>query len=408
MAEDLTLTADAVLRNPFPAYKWLRDEAPVYKDPVSGVYVITRYDDIEAIAGDPETFSSSAQMQVDGAFLADDEAGRILREHAAPHVDTLQSADPPAHTKYRSIVQGAFHPRRINKMSEYMNAICAELIEKFENNGKCEILADLAIPLPMYIISDQLGVPRQDYKMFKRWSDSRVLLSDLRLPIDVRVDCAKATLEMQAYLKNVAAQYRQNPGDNILTDIVNSEIDGRLLNDEEMLGIATQLIVAGNETTTNTIALGLRLMCDQGLEQELREDFSKIPVFVEEVLRLTSVLQGLYRKATREVAIRGVTIPEGATVMLRWAAANRDERKFADPDVLRLDRKNANQHLTFGSGIHYCLGNALARSELKIVFTNLLSRLKNFRVAAEPDSERWIVHAFASGMSRLVMEFDHV
>lgn len=408
MAEALTLTDDAVLKEPFAAYKWLRDNAPVYRDPVTGHYVISRYEDLETVFANVEAFSSSSGMQVQSAYLMDDEAGRILREQAVPQPDTLLNADPPQHTQFRALVQGAFHPRRIREMEAYIDAICVELIEKFADNGRFEVLSELAIPLPMYIIADQLGVPRSDYETFKRWSDSRLMLTNPRLPADLRVDCAKATVELQAYLMAAAERYRQSPADNILTDIVTGEIDGRPLTDPEMLNIAVTLIVAGNETTTNTIATGLHLMCTQGLEPQLREDFSRLPIFIEEVLRLTTVIQGLYRKTTREVTLDGVTIPAGAIVMLRIAAGNRDERKFDQPDLIRLDRKNANQHLTFGTGIHYCLGNALARSELRIAFTNLLTRFRNFRIAAEPGNETWLVHPFARGVTKLALEFDHV
>ena len=187
MVEDLTLTDDAVLKEPFAAYKWLRDHAPVYEDPVTGHFIISRFDDVEAAAADFATFSSSAQMQVDQSYRIDDEGGRILREQAVPHVDTLQSADPPAHTKYRALVQGAFHPRRIREMDAYMNGICVELIEKFAGKGRCEVQSELAIPLPMYIIADQLGVPRDNYETFKWWSDSRLMLTNPRLPADLRV-----------------------------------------------------------------------------------------------------------------------------------------------------------------------------------------------------------------------------
>jgi cytochrome P450 len=407
MGETLALTDEAVLRNPFPAYKWLRDNAPIYKDPVSGVYIVSRYDDIKAIAEDPATFSNQTGMLAERARLADDEASRILRECAAPHIDTIVSADPPVHTAYRSIVQGSFGAARITRMMGYIQEVCDAQVLMFADKGRCEVLGDLAIPMPMYIIADQLGVPRERYETFKRWSDALLMVADLRQPADVRADCAHSVVEMHDFLREMAQHYRAAPTDNVLCDIVAGEIDGRKLTDDEVISIASQILVAGNETTTNTMTMGLHLMIEQGLEGELRADLSKIPQFVEEVLRLTTALQGLFRRTTRDVVVHGVAIPANATVMLRWAAANRDERRFPDPDRIDLDRRLAMQHMTFGMGIHYCLGQLLARAELRVAFSTLLTRFRNFRLADEPGNPGWIVHAFARGMSRLVVEFDH-
>lgn len=402
----VTLTTEAVLRDPFPTYKWLRDNAPVYKDPVSGVYIVSRYDDIQAIVTDTETFSNKTNMLSNSAQLRTDEAAQILREHASPHLDTIVTADPPVHTAYRAIVQDAFRPARITAMTAYIQQICDDQIATFADNGKFEVLSELAIPMPMYIIADQLGVPRDMYESFKRWSDALLMVSDTRLSPETRADCARSIVEMHNYLRQMAGKYRENPGDNVLSDIVTAEFEGRKLNDAEVISLATQVLVAGNETTTNTMAMGLQLMIREGLEDELHADISKVPQFVEEVLRLTTALQGLYRRSTRDVEVNGTLIPANSPIMLRWAAANRDERRFPDPDTIDLNRRSPRQHLAFGMGIHYCLGHLLARAELRIAFTTLLTQFRNFRLADEPNSEEWVIHTFARGMSRLVLEFD--
>lgn len=407
-AEPVTLTTEAVLRDPFPTYKWLRDNAPIYKDPVSGVYIVSRYADIQAIAMDPVTFSNKTNMLADSAKYRDDEAARIMREEAAPNIDTMVTADPPVHTAYRAIVQGAFRPTRISAMADYIQEVCNTQIATFADAGEFEVLSTLAIPMPMYIIADQLGVPRDMYGTFKRWSDSLLMVSDTRLSPETRADCARGIVEMHDFVREMAHKYRENPADNVLSDIVAGEYEGRPLNDDEIISMAVQVLVAGNETTTNTIAMGLHLMITEGLENELRADLSKIPQFVEEVLRLTTALQGLYRRSTRDVEVNGTVIPADSPIMLRWAAANRDERRFPNPDAVDLNRKSAMQHLTFGVGIHYCLGQLLARAELRTVFSTLLTRFKNFRLADEPNNPEWIIHTFARGMSRLKVEFDQV
>ncbi|HET9628247.1 MAG TPA: cytochrome P450 [Novosphingobium sp.] len=402
----LTLDDENVLRNPFASYKWLRDNAPVYLDPGTGMYVITRYEDIRRITEDPQTFSSNAGMLGDRAFSGTGEAARIMREEASPYVNTMVSADPPVHTKYRAIVQSAFGPSRITKMQAYIQEVCDRQIETFADKGRLEVLADLAVPIPMYIIADQLGVPRGMYETFKRWSDALVMSSDMRLPEDVRAQAARSVVEMHRYIIGVAEELRRHPADTVLSDIVQGEVDGRKLRNDEIVSITTQVLVAGNETTTNTIAMGLHLMIEEGLEDTLRADLTKIPQFVEEVLRLTSTLQGLFRRATRDVEVAGTLIPEGAKIVLRWAAANRDERRFANPDVVDLGRKTAAQHVAFGMGIHYCLGNLLARAELRTTFTTMLKRFRNFRLADEPNAAEWLVHTWSRGLTRLALEFD--
>lgn len=408
MSKAVTLTDEVVLRDPFPTYKWLRDNAPVYKDPVTGIIIVSRYSDIQRIAEDPETFSNNTGMLADRAFHGDDEAAQIMRERASPHIDTIVTADPPVHTKYRAIVQSAFRASRISKMQDYIQEVCDRQIETFETAGRFEVLSQLAIPMPMYIIADQLGVPRERYETFKLWSDALLIVGDPHFPADIRANMARAVADMHDYLREMTHKYRAEPADNVLSDIVNGEVDGRKLTDEEVISIAQQVLVAGNETTTNTMAMGLSLMIEQGLEDRLRADLGKIPQFVEETLRLTTSLQGLFRRATRDVEVAGTLIPANSIVMLRWAAANRDERKFANPDKVDLERKLAMQHVAFGMGIHYCLGNLLARAELRTAFTTLLTRFRNFRIADEAESAQWIIHSFARGMSKLVLEFDRV
>ena len=402
----LTLNDPAVLRDPFASYAWLRDNAPVYRDPGTGLYVVTRYADVRRIAEDPETFSNNTGMLIDRAFGAEDDAARILREEGSPYVNTLTSADPPAHTMYRAIVQQAFSPSRIKSMHAYIQEVCDQQIATFADKGRFEVLADLAVPMPVYIIADQLGVPREMRETFKRWSDAVVAVTDLRLPLEMRVECARSIVEMHNFLIATAEELRLRPADNILSDIVNGDVEGRKLRNEEIVSLAVILLVAGNETTTMTMAMGLHLMIAEGLEASLRADLSKIPQFVEEVLRLTSTIQGLFRRATRDVEVAGTLIPAGSVIALRWAAANRDERRFANPDKLDLERKTATQHMAFGMGIHYCLGNLLARAELRTAYTTLLTRFRNFRLADEPNAEEWLVHSFSRGMTRFALEFD--
>lgn len=407
-SQAITLTDNETQKCPFAAYKTLRDEHPVYKDPVSGVFIVTRYDDIKKVASNPQLFSNNTGRLADAALRVDDEAGRILREKGYPHVDTIVTADPPVHTKFRSMVDTAFRITRINQMREYIDQVARETVATFEQEGTVEFMSAMAIPMPMYIIADQLGVPRERYLQFKKWSDALLMIGDTRLPADARADYARAVVDMHHYLAEQTEVYRRTPADNIFSDVANGQVDSRPLTIQEVVSVIQQLLVAGNETTTNTMAMGLHMMITGGHEAALRTDPSKMPTFVEEALRLAAPLQGLFRRATQDTEIQGVHIPKDSTIMLRWAAGNLDERHFENPDVIDLNRKDAQRHITFGYGIHFCIGNLLARAELRTAFTVLLERLKNFRLADDPAAVEWVAHAWARGMTRLKIDFDRV
>jgi cytochrome P450 len=220
---------------------------------------------------------------------------------------------------------------------------------------------------------------------------------------DEQIAMAKDIIEMQNYLAERVEFYRNNPGDSIIADIARAEHEGKLLDMAEILSMLMQLLAAGNETTTSAMGMGMELLIRGNYETLLREQPEKMLNFVEEVLRLHAPIQGLFRRALADTEIRGVKIPAGSIVMLRWAAGNRDPRKYEEADEVVLDRRAPMQHLTFGFGTHFCVGNALARTELRIMFTTLLARLKNFRLDGEPEL---LVHGFARGLKHLPIRYE--
>jgi cytochrome P450 len=220
---------------------------------------------------------------------------------------------------------------------------------------------------------------------------------------DEQIAMAKDIIEMQNYLAERVEFYRNNPGDSIIADIARAEHEGKLLDMAEILSMLMQLLAAGNETTTSAMGMGMELLIRDNYETLLREQPEKMLNFVEEVLRLHAPIQGLFRRALTDTEIRGVKIPAGSIVMLRWAAGNRDPRKYEEADAVVLDRRAPMQHLTFGFGVHFCVGNALARAELRIMFTTLLARLKNFRLDGEPEL---VVHGFARGLKHLPIRYE--
>jgi cytochrome P450 len=399
----ITFTDTEMLRCPFAAYKQLRDQHPVYRDPATGMYILTRYEDVKAAAANPKLFSNITGELGHRESPAKAEIDQLFAEAGLSQVRGIVDNDPPEHTKYRKLVDWAFRVSRINGLGEYLEQQCNELIDRFIDKGTVDLVTELAIPLPIWIIADQLGIERERLDDIKRWSDEQIFLGDINISPERYREVGYSLLEMRKYIAGRIELMRREPQDNIISDMANAEIDGRPLRMDELVSIISGLMIAGNETTTGTIAMGTQFLIESGLEDELRANPDKIPNFVEEALRLSTPLQALFRRATEDTEINGVKIPKDATLMLRWGAANRDERRFENPEQVMLDRRGINQHLAFGFGTHFCVGNALARAELRTVFRLLLSRVRNLRLAGEPQI---IVHSFARGLSSLPIAFD--
>jgi cytochrome P450 len=393
---------------PFPAYRRLLAEAPVYRDPVTGHYVVTQYDAVKQIAADAQRFSNRCGIlgEIEGPRKAI--ADRILAEHGLPIVDVLVSGDPPEHRFHRSLIDKVFSLARVRKMEGYIQLVVDETIDAFIERGTVDFFAAAAKIVPVKIIADQMGVPRSDLATFRRWSDAAVARID---PSTDQAQFTQALLtycESQRYFVQKAQEYRLRPADCLLSDMVHAESDdGKKLSLIELLAIAQLLIIAGNETTTNAMSSAmLRLAEDPDLQGRLRADPALIPAFIEEALRLEAPIQGLFRRATQDVEVCGTKIPAESIIMVRWGAANRDPTKFAHPDDFDCQRTNARQHLTFGAGAHFCVGSQLARGELRIVFETVLKRMRNIRLAKDSSA---VVHKpsyINYGLSKLQIDFE--
>jgi len=403
---NISFTDVEVLKCPVAAYRRLHEEAPVHLDPVTGMYYVTRFADIRKIALDPRTFSNDTQLLSARQTPATERITAMYAEIDVTEVNTLVTNDPPSHRSYRALVDMAFRDQRITAIEPRIQEIANDLIDAFPGDA-FDFVKAFAIPLPIRMIAEQLGVPPTMIDTFKRWSDATIESTDPRLAPDRQIELAAQKREMfEFFLKHRSA--RQNaPDDTMISDIANAQYDGRPLNPSEFCGIMIQLLVGGNETTTSALASGAYYLATRpDLQDELRADPDKVRAFVEEVLRLEAPLAGLYRRATKAVAIGGVDIPEGAILHLRWAAGNRDEERFPNAAEIDLERANAAQHLAFGAGIHYCLGNQLARAELYHGFRALLSRSRAITLSDDPQPVERLLHFFAQGPIRLQVRFD--
>lgn len=391
---------------PFQVYRQLQDEAPVWQMPGTNVFVVTRYDDIRAIIRDPARFSSNFSALLN-AGSSNDEVTAIY-EQGYEMVETLLTQDPPRHRVYRNLVNKVFSNKRIEGMRDDIEATANKLIDGWIDDAEVDLLNRFCVPLPIYVIADQLGVSRSELAMIKKWSDASASRLGRLADEEQQIQNAKDIVEFQHYFADLIDQMRGNPQDNIISDLANNTIDeGRQLTKSEALGMIQQILVAGNETSTASIAGGVVLLIQNSEEQaKLRSNPDLISGAVEEILRLETPTTGMWRRATQDAQIGGVAIPEGSFLMVRFAAGNRDESVFKRGGEMRVDRDNADNHLAFGQGTHFCLGAQLARTELQVALTALLSRTENWGLVEGKNPLTHNPNVLLRGLTDLHISFD--
>lgn len=378
--------------DPYPTYRWLRDESPVHWDEERGFWTLSRFDDVWTAVHDPLRLSSAQGIIIGQPSMGSSEDGGAM--------PMMIMMDPPRHDELRRLVARAFTPRAIAAMEESVRGIARELLDAMPDGG-AELVSAYAGPLPMTVIAVMLGVPVEERDSFREWSDMLV-----RINPDDPESIERAlhgSGELLAYLPPLIEARRRDPRDDLISAMVSAELDGRRMTDAEVAGTAFLLLTAGNETTTNLIAnAAVVIGSDPQLRQSLVDDPALIPAATEEILRLESPVQGLARTATEEVRFGDATIEPGQQVLLLFASANRDEREFPDADHLLLGR-SSERALAFGHGTHYCLGAALARLECRVAFEELLARMPDFELAA---GARRVPSAMVRGFEHLPVEYE--
>ena len=312
---------------------------------------------------------------------------------------TMLTLDEPEHTKYRSLVAKLFTGSEVRKSEPTVREVVERNIEGMAaapaSGGElaADFMAAFAFPVPLRIIADRLGIPADERAFFDEAATAAA--SGLRLsPLtpEQMLHRAQLALDLQNLLVSLVEARRQAPAEDMITILANSRLEDedRLLTHGEALSILNQFLVAGHETTSSAFGWAMLLLCrNPGLQAEIRGDAGRIRTFVEEALRMEAPVQGLPRLVTKDTELGGVPLKAGSLIMLRFGAANRDERQFDDPDQVRIDRKKAGMQLAFGSGVHHCIGAPLARQELNLGFAALLDRFEGFRLAdgADPEAE---------------------
>ena len=391
--ETLNLFEPSVLVDPWDAYQKLRDDAPVFYQEAMNAHVVTRYDLLIHVLRDTETFSSKFD-QVLGAsgfqFLetATEEQQATFMGKAQEMIvppPTMLTLDPPEHTNYRSLVNRVFTAGNVRKMEPYIQSVIDETIETFIDNGAIDFMDAFAFPAPLRIIADRLGIPdgkeERDF-FYIAATHAAAALRLTPLDYDGALERMQYAIDLQKFLIGIANERRKNPTDDMISILATAtfEAEDRPLNDPEIISILNQFLVAGHETTTSTFGWGMLLLCRNPEVQEQLTDKKLVRNFVEETLRLEAPVQGLPRIVTKDTDLGGYKLKAGDALMLRYGAANRDERQFENPNELNIHRGNSGSQLAFGSGVHHCIGAPLARQELNLGFPSLLARMKNIRL----------------------------
>ncbi|MER5465660.1 cytochrome P450 [Streptomyces sp. NPDC002668] len=370
--------------DPFPLYRQLREDGPVRRAVIAGgleAWLVTRYEDGLAALSDTRLSSD----------IRDASDPRLMRQLPATQRESMLRnmlrSDPPDHTRLRRLVSKAFTARRVAELRPRVQAITDRLLDAVVPAGRADLVEDFALPLPVTVISELLGVPVTDRHDFQRWTDD-MILRRAELPDPAVVDAAWQ--HMRSYLTELLDAKRARPGDDLLSALITARDEEQRLDEYELIAMSFLLLAAGYITTVNLIGGGIAaLLAHPDQLQMLRDDPAMLPDAIEEFLRYDGpVNPGIARYAREDVSIAGVTIPRGATVLIASAIADRDPAKFPEPDRLDITRRD-NAHLAFGHGIHYCLGAPLARLEGQVAIGTALRRLPGLALAVAPGELRW-------------------
>jgi len=383
-----------VMQNPYPYYGRLRAEDPVHFDEGIQTWLVTRHDDILAVARNTEAYSD--EMRVSKAIRSpfQDEVDEYMKREGFMVLDPADSfkVDGELHARRRKLVAHAFTGPIVAAMEARVAAICRDKAAALLGRSEVDLVREYAMPIPILVICDALGLPMDHVDEISRGADSMVAQVGAGATREVAYQRAHDVLQLHRFVRQAIEERRRKPGPDLISQIVHARIDDPAapqLTERELMAIATVALAGGVDTTRNGIAFGLHALATRpDLLARLRaskEQDKEIGRFNDETLRFYSPVPQLPRIATTETVLRGKTIPKGSFVLLCWASGNRDPLRFADPERFDMDRTGLHQHLAFGTGIHYCLGAMLARQEMKCSIRGIVNNVESLELAVPPD-----------------------
>lgn len=388
LGEQFMPVAGEHLQDPYPFFQRARREQPVFFSPVFHMWFVTRYEDVMAVLMDTQTYSSRDTIPTHPEMAPE------VREALAGYRNPkhLINADPPDHTRMRSLMNHAFTPRRVAALEPSIRDVANGFIDGFIDRGRVDLMDALAYPLPLTVILRMIGVPPEDMDSCRRWSNSisEWAWGQQVLPVERLAACARGMVEFMQYTEALVEKRRRDPQEDLISHLLAAREDGvEPLSAEALVDIIPGLILAGNETTANLIGNTILLLLSHaGLWEEVRADPAAVERAVEEGLRMDASVTGMPRTATRDVELGGVQIPAGSMLFLLYGSANRDDAHFPHPESFDILRGKDAAHLAFGRGIHYCIGAPLGRLEARVAIELLAGRLPGLRLDPEQDFAR--------------------
>ncbi|MBW4596129.1 MAG: cytochrome P450 [Brasilonema angustatum HA4187-MV1] len=389
--------------NPYPTYHRLRESDPVHRYFVGGDWIVTRYADVKAVlkSGRVRTDDRPKSIQERNKYLKDKE--KNLNTLAYTTSRFLFYMNPPDHTRLRGLVGKAFSPVVVERMRPHIQEIVDELLDKVRHKGSMDIVADLASPLSVSVISMLLGIPKEAQQQLHQWTNVLSRILDPLVSLEEYQAMNKATKEIQEYLRTLIAEREKDPQEDLISNLIAAQEQNDRLSQKDILAICTLLFGAGEETTGNTIGNGiLALLQHPNQIEQLKTEPTKIQSAVEEIIRYDSAIQMLTRIAIDNLEVGNRTIKAGEKIVLCLGAANRDPAQFPEPDELNINR-GQNQHVAFADGIHYCLGAALARVEAQIAINTLIQQFPDIKLAS--NKIEWKKSIVIRGLKALPVSF---